>query len=74
MVIAHTLSGADNRHPNSDQWPFVLEGSGRVTIEDRMIEAGEGHLILIERGETHEVANTVVSALKTLNLYVPPAY
>jgi mannose-6-phosphate isomerase-like protein (cupin superfamily) len=66
--------GPDNRHSDSDQWLFVLEGSGRVTVEDKAIEIAEGHLILIEKGETHEVANTGASALKTLNIYAPPAY
>jgi mannose-6-phosphate isomerase-like protein (cupin superfamily) len=66
--------GPENTHPNSDQWLFVLEGSGRVTVEDTVIEVGEGHLILIERGEALEVANTGVSALRALNIYAPPVY
>ena len=31
-------------------------------------------LVLIERGEKHEICNTGTEALKTLNFYVPPAY
>lgn len=30
--------------------------------------------LLVERGETHEVRNTGTTALKTVNVYVPPAY
>jgi mannose-6-phosphate isomerase-like protein (cupin superfamily) len=76
MVLepAEQTGGPDNRHPGSDQWLFVLEGSGRVTVEDKEIEVGEGTLVLIEAGETHEVLNTGVSPLKTLNVYAPPAY
>jgi len=33
-----------------------------------------GSLVLIERGTTHEIRNTGRSPLKTLNVYVPPAY
>ena len=66
--------GPENRHSEGDQWLFVLEGSGRVTVEEKEIAVGEGHLVLIERGEAHEVANTGASALKTLNIYAPPAY
>ena len=33
-----------------------------------------GTLLLIERGTTHEIRNTGRTPLKTLNLYVPPAY
>ena len=31
-------------------------------------------LILIERGEKHEIRNNGRSLLRTLNFYVPPAY
>jgi mannose-6-phosphate isomerase-like protein (cupin superfamily) len=33
-----------------------------------------GSLVLIERGTTHEIRNTGRTPLKTLNVYVPPAY
>jgi oxalate decarboxylase/phosphoglucose isomerase-like protein (cupin superfamily) len=33
-----------------------------------------GTLVLIERGVTHEIRNAGRTPLKTLNLYVPPAY
>jgi oxalate decarboxylase/phosphoglucose isomerase-like protein (cupin superfamily) len=31
-------------------------------------------LLLIERGERHEITNTGRGLLRTLNVYVPPAY
>jgi oxalate decarboxylase/phosphoglucose isomerase-like protein (cupin superfamily) len=31
-------------------------------------------LILIERGNRHEIRNTGRAPLRTLNIYVPPAY
>jgi oxalate decarboxylase/phosphoglucose isomerase-like protein (cupin superfamily) len=34
----------------------------------------EGTLVLIQRGETHEIRNTAREPLKTLNMYVPPGY
>ena len=33
-----------------------------------------GSLVLIERGTAHEIRNTGRTMLKTLNVYVPPAY
>ena len=33
-----------------------------------------GSLVLIERGEMHEIRNTGRTPLRTLNVYVPPAY
>ena len=33
-----------------------------------------GTLVLIQRGDTHEIRNTGRAPLRTLNVYVPPAY
>jgi mannose-6-phosphate isomerase-like protein (cupin superfamily) len=38
------------------------------------VELREGTLVLIRRGDTHEIRNTGDTPLKTLNVYVPPAY
>jgi mannose-6-phosphate isomerase-like protein (cupin superfamily) len=66
--------GPDNRHRGADQWLFVVSGSGEARIEGRKIELAPGTLLLIERGEKHEIRNSGNEALKTLNFYVPPAY
>ena len=66
--------GPDNRHRGADQWLFVVSGSGEARIEGRKLELAPGMLILIERGEKHEICNIGTEALKTLNFYVPPAY
>jgi hypothetical protein len=31
-------------------------------------------LVLIERGDRHEIRNTGPTVLRTLNIYLPPAY
>jgi hypothetical protein len=46
-------------------------GSGRQRQE---AQAWKATLLLIERGDTHEIRNTGTTPLKTLNFYVPPAY
>ncbi|MTD95585.1 cupin domain-containing protein [Hyphomicrobium sp. xq] len=66
--------GPDNRHRGADQWLFVVSGSGEARIEGRKLGLVPGMLVLIERGEKHEICNTGAEALKTLNFYVPPAY
>jgi mannose-6-phosphate isomerase-like protein (cupin superfamily) len=66
--------GPDNRHRGADQWLLVVEGSGEAHIEGRKLKLGPGTLVLIERGEKHEIRNTGSHDLKTLNFYVPPAY
>jgi mannose-6-phosphate isomerase-like protein (cupin superfamily) len=66
--------GPDNKHRGADQWLFVLSGSGIATLGGRKHAIKAGSLVLIERGTTHEIRNTGRTPLKTLNLYVPPAY
>jgi len=66
--------GADNRHRGADQWLFVESGTGTAIINGRRHSLRAGTLILIERGNRHEIRNTGRSPLRTLNVYVPPAY
>jgi len=66
--------GPDNRHRGSDQWLFVLSGSGMALLDGTRLPLRAGTLLLIERGTTHEIRNSGRTPLKTLNLYVPPAY
>jgi mannose-6-phosphate isomerase-like protein (cupin superfamily) len=66
--------GPNNRHRGSDQWLFVLAGTGAALLGGRRHPLRAGSLLLIERGATHEIRNTGRTPLKTLNLYVPPAY
>jgi mannose-6-phosphate isomerase-like protein (cupin superfamily) len=76
MTLApnETEGGPDNRHVGADQWLFVVAGMGIATVESERIELRKGTLLWIRRGEVHEIRNTGKTALKTLNIYVPPAY
>jgi mannose-6-phosphate isomerase-like protein (cupin superfamily) len=76
MVLApgDAEGGPDNRHRGTDQWLYVLSGTGRAIVNQRRYGLRAGTLLLIERGSTHEIRNTGRTPLKTLNLYVPPAY
>ena len=76
MVIAPggKEGGPENRHRGADQWIFVVEGDGLAIIEGARRRLKRGSLILIERGERHEIRNTGKSLLMTLNIYNPPAY
>jgi mannose-6-phosphate isomerase-like protein (cupin superfamily) len=66
--------GPDNRHRGADQWLFVVSGTGAATVNGRRITLRAGTIVLIEKGDTHEIRNTGRALLKTLNVYVPPAY
>ena len=66
--------GSDNRHRGADQWLFVVSGSGQAIVNRHRYRLRAGALLLIERGDTHEIKNTGREKLVTLNFYVPPAY
>jgi mannose-6-phosphate isomerase-like protein (cupin superfamily) len=76
MVIApgDSEGGPDNRHRGADQWLFVLSGSGVGLFSGKRHPLKPKTLLLIERGVQHEIRNTGTTPLKTLNIYVPPAY
>ena len=76
MVLAPGASegSTGNRHRGADQWLYVIEGKGAAIVNRRRIPIVAGTLLLIERGDRHEIRNTGRRLLKTLNFYVPPAY
>ena len=76
MVVPHggCEGGPDNRHRGADQWLFVVSGSGVAVVGGRKHRLRTGSLLLIERGSTHEIRNSGTTPLRTLNVYVPPAY
>jgi mannose-6-phosphate isomerase-like protein (cupin superfamily) len=65
-------SGA-NEHAWAEQWLYVLQGSGRAHGK-KSVDLEPGSLLLIEKGEPHQIENTGDTPLVTLNIYAPPAY
>jgi mannose-6-phosphate isomerase-like protein (cupin superfamily) len=76
MVIepGQTEGGKGNRHRGADQWLFVVSGRGAAVVNGKRYPLRAGSLLVIERTDEHEVRNTGREPLRTLNLYVPPAY
>jgi mannose-6-phosphate isomerase-like protein (cupin superfamily) len=76
MVIepGDSEGGPDNRHGGADQWLYVDSGTGEARINGHVYPLQAGSLILIQRGDRHELRNTGSTPMKTLNFYVPPAY
>jgi mannose-6-phosphate isomerase-like protein (cupin superfamily) len=67
-----------NEHPECEQWLFVLAGKGEAVIgkgrSARRVPITENSLVVIEKGELHQIKNLGRKLLRTLNVYVPPAY
>jgi len=76
MVIAPADAEGDpqNRHRGADQWLYVVSGTGSALVNGKRYALKQGTLMLIERGDRHQVRNTGRALLRTLNFYVPPAY
>jgi mannose-6-phosphate isomerase-like protein (cupin superfamily) len=76
MVLppGETEGGPDNRHRGSDQWLYVVQGTGAAIINGHSYPLKPGVIMLIEKGDLHELRNTGTDALRTVNIYVPPAY
>jgi mannose-6-phosphate isomerase-like protein (cupin superfamily) len=64
---------ARNRHRGSDQWLFIVKGAGTARVNGRRYPLRLGTVILIERGDEHEII-AGRGRLETLNIYVPPGY
>ena len=66
--------GEGNRHRGADQWLYVVSGSGVAIVDGRRQKLEPGSLLLIGRGEEHEIRNSGQTPLKTVSFYSPPAY
>jgi mannose-6-phosphate isomerase-like protein (cupin superfamily) len=66
--------GPDNKHRGADQWLYVETGKGQAKINGHNYPLQAGSLVLIQRGDLHEIQNTGNTPMKTLNFYIPPAY
>jgi mannose-6-phosphate isomerase-like protein (cupin superfamily) len=64
----------ENEHSRSEQWLFVISGSGTARVGKRTVALRKNSLLLIEKGEVHQVSNSGRGRLVTLNFYAPPAY
>lgn len=74
LAAGETEGGPENHHKGADQWLFVASGTGTAIVNGNYIELRKGTLVMIQRGDNHEIRNTGKTPLKTLNIYVPAAY
>jgi mannose-6-phosphate isomerase-like protein (cupin superfamily) len=51
-----------------------VEGTGAAIINGHKTSLKAGMMMLIEAGDRQEIRNTGRSLLKTVSVYVPPAY
>ena len=64
--------GPRNRHRGADQWLFVVAGTGRARVNGKRYVLRTGSLLLLERGDEHEITATGRAAAADAERYVPP--
>ena len=67
-----SVGGPENYHEDSDQWLFVVSGTGAVTVGSDTHRVDAGDLVRIEAGERHGIENDGDEPLETVNFYTPP--
>jgi len=67
-----SVGGPENYHAESDQWLFVVSGTGVATVDGDEQRLTPGALLRIEAGERHGIANDGDDPLATVNFYTPP--
>lgn len=74
LAPGQSTGGPTNAHAASDQWLYVVSGTGTATVEDERCALDPGTLVLIEAGEVHEITNDGDEPFETINVYAPPEY
>lgn len=55
-------------HKQTTEYYFVLEGKGKIELDDEVIDVGEGDLVVIKPGVKHRAFGDI----KALIISVPP--
>src|SRR5688572_9301619 len=74
LAEARVLPGmatAAHYHPQTEEIYYILEGTGRMTIEGEVHEVGVGDAIAIPPGAVHTISNTGAEVLKFLCCCAP---
>src|SRR5689334_20416447 len=77
MVLKPGQSTSDepeNEHAKCEQWLYVISGAGRAIVGKKRQTLKKGSLLLIGKGEPHQITNTGRTPMLTINFYAPPAY
>jgi oxalate decarboxylase/phosphoglucose isomerase-like protein (cupin superfamily) len=69
--ICSAQAGANREGLPHEERPLELS-AGLSPIHKTALKAGT--IVLIEAGDRHEIRNTGRSLLKTVSVYIPPAY
>jgi mannose-6-phosphate isomerase-like protein (cupin superfamily) len=72
IVIPPGKSSSAHYHRISEESYVILEGNAILVIDGREIPINQGHSMLIEKGEIHQISNLGDQDLEFLAICVPP--
>lgn len=58
-------------HPHSEELIYIISGSGKVMIEEKVTEVKEGTAVLFEQGKIHMLKNTGSVEMKVICFFAP---
>ena len=58
-------------HPNSEELIYIINGSGKVMIENEVGAVQSGSAILFEQGKIHMLKNTGDTEMKVICFFAP---
>jgi len=73
-LAPHTEGPPQHRHARHDEGFYVVAGTARFTVGDRIYEAPAGTLVMIPPGAPHTFANPGDQPAVLLNSFTPDLY
>lgn len=74
LIVLQPGMRVEGHHNESDQWLYVVSGYGEGRVCESEVELSPGKLLLIERGEEHELICTGLDPLSLIVFSAPPGY
>ncbi|MEJ7766770.1 MAG: cupin domain-containing protein [Chitinophagaceae bacterium] len=75
VCVIRVLPGESVRpahsHPNSEELIYIINGNGKVMIENEVGEVSTGSAILFEQGKVHILKNTGDVEMKVICFFAP---
>ena len=63
---------AQAQHPNSNEFQFILEGTGTVWLGDKEVRVKPGDLVVIPKGTAHGGTKPDSGNIKSIAIKTPP--
>ena len=75
IVLMNIEAGDDigEETHEADQTTFFVSGEGEAVVDGRRTKVGPNHMIVIKKGQKHNIINKGDAPLQLFSVYAPPA-